>query len=458
MDGKTADSGMEIDNTYNNAKTLNAELDWLSKVIQARMDHYLSHNDSGKSVDDIPPPKLKVSDSLYAKAVLHYEMTIYERLVLLLAIVPHVRPQLLDVFFLKNATYDRGFTEFGGLRGTHFGGFLPTGETAAFLLAGNDLNMRFNLMHIFERDHYFFRHNILRLQRPGNDEPPLSGQLTLSNEYLGYFTAGVMNKPDFSADFPAKLLKTNLTWDDLVLAEETQKEITELKAWITHGNYILHDLGLTKKIKPGYRCLFHGPPGTGKTLTATLLGIATGLDVYRIDLSMIVSKFIGETEKNLAGVFDMAENKNWILFFDEADALFGKRTQTKDSNDKYANQEVSYLLQRVEDFPGMVILATNLKSNLDDAFARRFQSLVYFPMPEPHERLRLWEKAYEGLPVEKDAGFEEIAQQHEMAGGSIINVLRYSTIWMLENNLKKISRKLIVDGIRKELSKEGRTL
>ncbi len=117
----------------------------------------------------------------------------------------------------------------------------------------------------------------------------------------------------------------------------------------------------------------------GKSLTASLLGKSANMDVYRIDLSKVVSKYIGETEKNLSNIFDMAENKDWILFFDEADALFGKRTSASDSKDRYANQEVADLLQRIEDFPGIVILATNLKSNLDEAFARRFQSMIYFP-------------------------------------------------------------------------------
>ena len=137
---------------------------------------------------------------------------------------------------------------------------------------------------------------------------------------------------------------------------------------------------MKKVLKPGFKALFHGLPGTGKTLTAMLIGKKTGLDIYRVDLSQMVSKYIGETEKNLAKVFDKAEHKNWILFFDEGDALFGKRTNTKDAHDRYANQQVSYLLQRIEEYDGLVILATNLKNNIDDAFLRRFQSIIHFPM------------------------------------------------------------------------------
>ena len=137
----------------------------------------------------------------------------------------------------------------------------------------------------------------------------------------------------------------------------TKGEIEQIKIWLTYNADLLQDSNLSRKIKPGYRALFYGPPGTGKTLTASLLGKQFNKEVYRIDLSQVVSKYIGETEKNLEKVFSKAENKDWILFFDEADALFGKRSNVQNAHDKYANQEVSYLLQRVEDFPGLIILA-----------------------------------------------------------------------------------------------------
>ena len=140
---------------------------------------------------------------------------------------------------------------------------------------------------------------------------------------------------------------------------------------------------LNRYVSGGYRVLFHGPPGTGKSMTVRLLGKNSGRDVFRVDLSQVVSKYIGETEKNLSRIFDKAELRDWILFFDEADALFGKRTDIKDAHDRFANQEISFLLQRIEDFSGLVILATNLKSNLDEAFLRRFQSVVYFNVPGP---------------------------------------------------------------------------
>jgi SpoVK/Ycf46/Vps4 family AAA+-type ATPase len=187
------------------------------------------------------------------------------------------------------------------------------------------------------------------------------------------------------------------------------------------------------------------------------------IDVYRIDLSMVISKFIGETEKNLSRVFDRAENKDWILFFDEADALFGKRTEISDAHDRYANQEISYLLQRVEDFPGTVLLATNLKTNLDDAFMRRFQSVIHFPMPGKEERFRIWSTAMpSGVKLARDVNLEDVAGEFELSGASIVNTIQYCLLMSLETNDGTsdgtIDRNLIIRGIRKELQKEGKTL
>jgi SpoVK/Ycf46/Vps4 family AAA+-type ATPase len=183
------------------------------------------------------------------------------------------------------------------------------------------------------------------------------------------------------------------------------------------------------------------------------------MDVYRIDLSMIVSKYIGETEKNLGKVFDQAMNKNWILFFDEADSLFGKRTQTSSSNDRFANQEVSYLLQKIEDFPGIIVLATNLKANMDDAFSRRFQNMVYFTIPDAKQREIIWKNAFSNKSIlDKNVHLEEIADKYEIAGGSIINVIRYCSLKALKRNDNIIKKNDIITGIKKELLKEGKTI
>jgi AAA+ superfamily predicted ATPase len=448
---------MDITIAKANARTLAAELQWLNQVINVRMNLYWSKTSEYKTIYDIEPPDLSHDDSYYAQVVAHYNMNFDERIILLLSLVPHVQPQLLDVFFVKNADYDRGFTELGGIKGKNHSGFIPTGETAAFILAANSLEGRFYVTELFGEDHFFQKHKILHLVNSASDEPFLSGVLSIYTEYLNYFTSGVTHKPDYNINFPAKRITTSMEWDDLVLEEHTLNEVMEISDWIKHGDHILNDWGMKKKIKAGYRVLFYGPPGTGKTLTASLLGKTAGLDVYRIDLSMVVSKYIGETEKNLANIFDQAENKNWLLFFDEADALFGKRTQTTSSNDRHANQEVSYLLQRIEDYPGVVILATNLKANLDEAFTRRFQSMIYFPIPNAWQRKKLWKNSFSDKTLlEEKTDLDDISNKYELTGGAIINITRFASLMAMKRNDNIILLHDVMEGIRREFGKDGK--
>jgi hypothetical protein len=361
------------------------------------------------------------------------------------------------VFFAQNGANGRGFTEFGGKDGQPHQGFLPTGETALFVLAGDDLEKRFSVSPLFSEDHFFARHDILRVEQTAEGEPVLGGRLTLSKEVIDLLSTGRVQRPRFGIDFPARRVETELEWEDLVLDPACMEQVLEVKAWLEHGDALLYDLGLYKKIKPGYRALFYGPPGTGKTLTASLLGKVTQQEVYRIDLSMVISKYIGETEKNLEKVFRKAEDKNWILFFDEADALFGKRTEIHDAHDRYANQEVSYLLQRLEDTPGVTILASNRRSSLDEGFTRRFQAFIHFPLPRRDERLRLWRNSFSPtLPPEPAVDMAGLAAAHEISGGAITNVVRYATLMALNQHRTTVALGDIVNGIRKELQKEGR--
>lgn len=442
-----------------NAQSIERDLQWLSEVLTTRLQLYFLQECAYQNIFQIPAPDLQNDHSIYAQLVAHYPMTIPERLVMLLALAPHIKPQVLDPLFMKNTLYDRGYSEFGGILGQQHSGFIPTGETALFLLAGDNLLDRIELLSLFDESHYFFRHNILRLESAVNRAPFYSGVLTLSQEYLSYFTdAADKYKPKYSAQFPAKRIITPLAWEDLILDSQAMEEIEEILVWLEHHQTILRDWHLDRVLKPGYRSLFYGPPGTGKTMTAALLGKRTGREVYRIDLSQVVSKYIGETEKNLANIFDRAENSNWILFFDEADSLFGKRTATKDSKDRYANQEVAYLLQRIEDFPGVAILATNFKGNIDEAFTRRFQTMVYFQMPSAEQRLKLWRSAFSGnFQVSKDIDWKEIAHQYELSGGSIFNVLQFSALAAVQRDPPMITQQDILRGVRKELRKEGKT-
>ena len=476
-----------VDRVSQNADSLAVEINWFARMVNHRLQGYIlkeeaEHDKNVKQIglesffkklgqkltnlipansndDGLEAPDLSADNSVYAQFVRYYQLTKNERLLLMLALIPHIQPSLLDVFFSINKTVGRGYTEFGGIKANRHSGFIPTIETALFILAGNDLSKRFRLYTIFEPDHIFQLHNIIVLDQGQGGESFYSSSITVSDEYLDFFTTGKMRRPQFSTEFPAKRLQTKMSWEDLVVDDFTALQLDELRIWLQHGRTLLDGWGMDKMIKPGYKALFHGPPGTGKTLTAALLGKQYNLDVYRVDLSMVISKYIGETEKNLEKVFKKAENKNWILFFDEADALFGKRTNISDAHDKYANQEISYLLQRLEEYPGLVILASNMRNNVDEGFTRRLQSIIHFQKPQYKERIRLWNNSFsnQSQPPGKSE-LERIAQQYELAGGSIINVVQYASLMALNRNDNHITTDDLLQGIKKEYHKEGKTL
>lgn len=430
---------------------LTAHIEWFNQMLTTALQLYFQQGCEYSSIEEVTPP----NDGWLEEVTGRQDISFSERVVVMLALMPHTSPQSLDIFFVQNKNFDRQYTEFGGWKGLSHGGFLPTGETASFILAGEDMERKKEVIRMFQKDHWFYAQNILRLEGAGEGEPFLSGQLRPSEEFLSHVLLDREYKPDYNIGFPAKRITTALEWEDMILDYATLEALEEINTWIKHQHTIMEDWGLKRFLKPGYRALFYGPPGTGKTLAATLLGKKNDMDVYRVDLSMIVSKYIGETEKNLAKVFDMAENRNWILFFDEADALFGKRTSTNTSNDRHANQEVAYLLQRIEDFPGTVILATNLKSNIDEAFSRRFQSIIYFPMPDEELRAALWRSMLPKEWLGDDA--EELiatAAQTELSGGSIANVVRRCAVTLIKAQKQMLNPVLLCDSIHRE---ENRT-
>ncbi|WP_132056065.1 ATP-binding protein [Pseudocnuella soli] len=382
-----------------------------------------------------------------------------EWIVLLLALVPHVLPNFFEAIILEQFPSGGDFPEIGGVKGGNHRSMLPTGETAQFVLFGNEIGGRLSAHQLFSEAHFFYRQRILWLEPVREGEPFMSGRIIMDSEWVNKILLGKETAPRFGLDFPAKRITTNMLWEDVVLHHQTAQQVHDVQVWLEHHHELQQEEHLFRKIKPGYRVLFYGPPGTGKTLTATLLGKQFHCDVYRIDLSQIVSKYIGETEKNLEAVFKKAEAKNWILFFDEADALFGKRTNVQSSHDKYANQEVSYLLQRVEDYPGLIILASNFKNNLDDAFIRRFHALVHFPVPNAQERLVLWQKALpQKMAVDEQVNLPECAQKYELTGAGIISVMHYAALQCLASRNGFITYQHIKEGIRREYMKEEKTM
>ncbi len=256
----------------------------------------------------------------------------------------------------------------------------------------------------------------------------------------------------------ARKITPRYHWTDIILPADQLAILREIIATVRGRPLVLEEWGVGEKLasSAGITVLFAGPPGTGKTMAAEIIARELSLDLYKIDLSTIVSKYIGETEKNLERIFGEAQSSNAILFFDEADAIFGKRSEVKDAHDRYANIEVSYLLQRMEAYDGVTILATNLRANLDEAFTRRLQFAVDFPFPEAADRLRIWETLFPpNVPRQPELDFGLLARRFKLAGGNIRNVI-VSAAYLAAADSKSVTMDHILHGIRRELQKMGR--
>lgn len=395
--------------------------------------------------------------SAFCRFVAQRKLSEDEVLLLLISLAPWVRPDLFDRVVASCLSDSGDFEIIGGVRGKQHRSFLPTGDTVLLLLAGFATEQRLRWQSLLLGDSQVVRDGLVYVDTPVEDEPPMSGRLMIDPDTAELVLTGAYRAPRLSVRFPAQRLTTALTWESLVLPAQTLERVDELRLWMQHKDELLDGWHMRSKLRPGCRALFFGPPGTGKTLTATLLGQVTGRDVYRVDLSMVVSKYIGETEKNLASLLDKAENKEWILFFDEADSLFGKRSQVRDSRDRYANQEISFLLQRIEVFDGLAILASNLTNNVDAAFSRRFEHMVHFPMPRPNERLALWRKSLPcGIALEPGLDLGEIANRYELSGGTIINVVRHCCLRAIASGVPLLRQADLEEGVRREYAKENR--
>ncbi|QEC48473.1 AAA family ATPase [Baekduia soli] len=256
----------------------------------------------------------------------------------------------------------------------------------------------------------------------------------------------------------ATRLPAGPVWEELVLPDRQRDRLRSISAYLRHRDRVLSDWGYERTVArtQGIKVLFAGESGTGKTMASQVLASELGLDIFRVDLATVVSKYIGETEKNLERIFGAADGSNAILFFDEADALFGKRSEVSDAHDRYANIEVAYLLQRMEAYPGAVILATNFKRNIDDAFLRRLDVVVDFPFPEAEDRRRIWELLLPAeAPVDADLDLDFLATQFKLSGGAIRNC-SLAAAFLAADEDTAIGMRHLVLAVAQEYAKQGR--
>ncbi|KST62189.1 AAA family ATPase [Mastigocoleus testarum] len=258
----------------------------------------------------------------------------------------------------------------------------------------------------------------------------------------------------------AKKIEPHYKWSDIIIPSDQLQILREICNTLKYRALIYEEWGFDRKLAmgKGLNIFFAGLPGTGKTMSADIIAGELGLDLYKIDLSSIVSKYIGETEKNLSRIFNEAQSSNAILFFDEADSLFGKRSEVRDSHDRYANIEVSYLLQRMEEYQGMVILATNLRGNMDDAFIRRMHFSLEFPFPNKKERRRIWEKIWpDDTPRNPDLNLDLMAERFEIAGGNIRNIA-LAAAFLAADDGGTVGMNHLLWAARREYQKMGRVI
>ena len=432
-----------------------AEMGWLQQVWEHRLQE-----DAGFESDDIteiaelPDPD---PDAAYTQLIIDRSYGPTERLLLILCFTQVFKPELTEnALALIPQEHGNYNSRVGGVREKISGRFLPSMQTALFLLAGNNDLLRAQYHLAVTARHPLFSDGIIKLTQPSPLNTSSSAQLLhLDKSYFYYFLNGKKVRLDETENFPAELLQTTKTMDDLVLAEATLNQLQIVTNYARHYRQMYE---ATSGQMQGFVTMFHGPPGTGKTMAASVIGKELGLDVYAVNLSRVISKYIGETEKNLELVFDRLANKECILFFDEADALFGKRAEVNEANDRYANQEVAYLLQKIDKCSCLVILATNFRQNFDFAFTRRILTFIRIDWPDVHERLLLWQKALP-LPFTYTPATlpETLAHKFSLTGANIHNIVKLACYKAMAAQQYEITLPLLEPFIKVEYTKEKRS-
>jgi SpoVK/Ycf46/Vps4 family AAA+-type ATPase len=300
----------------------------------------------------------------------------------------------------------------------------------------------------------------VRTARKNLDWQASSGQKATAEDVAAELMRAARGQSGMELESLTAKLRPVYRWADIVLPDDTIAQLKEICQRVAYSHDVLEQGGFGKKLSAGkgVAVLFAGPSGTGKTMAAEVTANELGLDLFRIDLSTVVSKYIGETEKNLERIFTAATRSNSVLLFDEADALCGKRSEVRDAHDRYANIEISYLLQKMEQYEGITILTTNLRGNLDDAFVRRLAFTVHFPFPEETDRLRIWQQIWPPeTRLDPDLDFRALAKHFKLSGGNIKNIA-LGTAFLAAAEGRPVRMGDILHATRREYEKAGKVM
>lgn len=435
-------------NSENNVSAVQAELSWLSD----RIIGLLSNNTSSSTL--LPPLE---ASSAYANLINEYQLNDADRVMLNLAFTATFKPSVLLPFILAANEPDKR-VRFGGQFRKDSPKFYPTVQTGIFLLAGDDEELSTYYHCYFNSKHKLFTSNLIVPQTDRETGSFLESEIMLNEQFLATILVGTPPRLDGDSGFPAKRSQRTHTLKDVVLNETTVTELEKLKRFARNMKE-LWDLPDSGKYRTNFISIFSGDPGTGKSHTAEAIGNELNLPVYKVNFAQLVSKYIGETEKNLERVFDRFSGQPNILFFDEAESIFSKRTEVKDSHDKHSNNEQSYLLQKIEEYNGIVVLATNvhnLTQFFDKAFQRRIRQIINFPFPEYPERLLLWQNALGSSFSYEEGLVDRLAKDYQFTGGGIYNVISEGILEALDRKVNTITFELLEPAMKDEFKKTGR--
>jgi AAA+ superfamily predicted ATPase len=431
-----------------NIECISAQNSWLSQ----RIDNLLN-----KKIPEflpLPPPDPQTP---YGKIVTEHELAEADRVLLNLAFAATFKPSVLAPFrvLFSNPEKNPGF---GGIFQEEYGQFYPTMRTAVFLLAADDEEMTDYYLCYFNRRHKLFTSNLLLTHAPEGCKTFLDHQVIFNDQFIPTILQGEAPGLDGDAGFPARRGKRTHTMKDVILDSKTVTELEKLHRFARNMKE-LWSLPQSSRYRQNFIGVFSGDPGTGKSHTAEAIGNELNLPVYKVNFAQLVSKYIGETEKNLERVFDRFSGQPSILFFDEAESIFSKRIEVKDSHDKHSNNEQSFLLQKIEEYNGIVILATNVQNlaqYFDKAFQRRIRQIVTFSFPEYAERIRLWENAL-APPFRYTEGLaDRLAKNYQFSGGGIYNIISEGVIEALDRQTQTLTFELLEQAIMDEFKKTGR--